>query len=353
MERIFAGGGRILLYVALWALIAGLLAVLLAAGRGVPWADAGLIAAPLSAIYAFVCLSSWYVARSLPLGRTGALRLGVTAASAALVSSAAWLALARAWIDLLARRWSAIDAAAFSGAETLVFGSGLLLYLLSLSVSYLVAAFEHSRAAERRSFQAQVLSREAELRSLRAQIDPHFLFNSLHSISALTVADPQAARRMCLLLAGFLRDSLTLGGESRIPLGRELDLVQRFLEVERVRFGERLQIHVDAGNAADCLVPPLVLQPLVENAVTHGIAHSLAGGCIRIEAARTAAVLSIVVENPCEPDRPRRPGGGVGLTNVRGRLRALHGSEARADTVEHDGTWRVEITLPAATQTVD
>ena len=117
-----------------------------------------------------------------------------------------------------------------------MFGFGLFVYLLSLAVSYIVSAAEHTRQAERRALQGQVLSREAELRSLRAQIDPHFLFNSLHSISALTAADPAGARRMCLLLAEFLRESLALGAEDRIPLARELKLAEKYLEVERVRY---------------------------------------------------------------------------------------------------------------------
>jgi two-component system, LytTR family, sensor histidine kinase AlgZ len=352
VERTPGRGDRLLLYLALVALISTLLGILLSAGRGLDWPDAATIAIPLAALYAFVCLSAWYVARSMPLARTGIVRLAITAASAALVSSAVWLGLARVWIQVLGRRWAAIDPSELAGAETLVFGFGLLLYLLSLALSYLIGGFEHSREAERRSLQAQVLSREAELRSLRAQIDPHFLFNSLHSISALTVADPQGARRMCLLLADFLRDSLMLGAEARIPFKQELDLARRFLEVERVRFGERLRLDVNAGNAAACLVPPLVLQPLVENAVTHGIAHVLEGGIVRIAARCSSAVLSIVVENPCDPDRPSRAGGGVGLSNVRARLRALHGDEARVHAGERDGVWRVEVTMPVVTNPV-
>src|SRR4029079_2516584 len=150
---------------------------------------------------------------------------------------------------------------------------GFLLYLLAMAVSYLAAAFEVSRDAERRGLELQVLAREAELRALRAQLDPHFLFNSLQSISALTTADPPAARRMCLLLADFLRDTLAVGSQARIPLRSELLLAQRFLEIEQVRFGERLRVDIEPEQAGDIAVPPLILQPLVENAVRHGIAH--------------------------------------------------------------------------------
>jgi two-component system sensor histidine kinase AlgZ len=192
-----------------------------------------------------------------------------------------------------------------------------------------------------------VLAREAELRSLRAQIDPHFLFNSLHSISALTTANPTAARRMCVLLADFLRDSLALGSEDRITIGRELRLAERFLEIERVRFGDRLRVEVSAAEDDTRLVPPLLLQPIVENAVTHGVAHVIAGGTIRMALTGTVGSLTIVVENPCDPDRPRRTGTGLGLANVRARLRALYGDNAWVSTTEAAGTWRVEMSLPA------
>ena len=125
-----------------------------------------------------------------------------------------------------------------------------------------------------------MLAREAELRSLRTQIDPHFLFNTLHSISALTTADPPSARRMCVLLGDFLRDSLALGALDRITNDRELQLATRFLEIERVRFGDRLRIDANSSANGTWRVPPLLLQPLVENAVTHGVAHLIEGGVI-------------------------------------------------------------------------
>ena len=352
MHPILARGGRLALYLALWILVGGLLAALLAGQGGLTWRAAFAVALPLASAYAFVCLSAWYVSRSMPLAATGAGRIIATALTAAVISSAGWLLLGRIWIGVLARSAFGIDSAAtFGGIERLLFGFGVLLYLLSLAVSYLLAAFEESRETERRALQVQVLAREAELRSLRAQIDPHFLFNCLHSISALTTVDAPAARRMCVLLAEFLRDSLALGAADRITLARELALVERFLEVERVRFGNRLQTEVSSGGADACLVPPLLLQPIVENAVTHGVAHVLSGGTIRVAAAHTGSTLSIVVENPCDPDRPRAGGTGVGLANVRARLRALHGTEARVTASEHDGTWRVELVLPAETPT--
>jgi LytS/YehU family sensor histidine kinase len=211
-----------------------------------------------------------------------------------------------------------------------------------------MAAFESSREAERRALQFEIASREAELRALRAQLHPHFLFNSLNSINALIAARPEEARRLCVRLADFLRRSLALGAREAIPLAEELDLALQLLAIEKTRFGERLchELGVE-DDARACPVPPLLLQPLVENAVTHGIAHVLEGGTIRVAASRGARRLTILVENPCDADRPRGRGAGVGIANVRARLGALHGTEARLDATEQNGLWRVELTMPA------
>jgi LytS/YehU family sensor histidine kinase len=191
-----------------------------------------------------------------------------------------------------------------------------------------------------------VLAREAELRALRSQLDPHFLFNSLQSISALTTVDPAAARRMCLLLAEFLRETLSLGSRDRIPLGTELALVRKFLSVEQVRFGDRLQVEIDEGSAGDVPVPPLLLQPLVENAVTHGVAHVLEGGTVRIAARRRAAGLTISVDNPCDRDRPAGRGTGLGLRNVRERLQRAYGADGFLSAEEGDGRFVVKVEIP-------
>jgi two-component system, LytTR family, sensor histidine kinase AlgZ len=348
MHPILAGRGRLGLYLALWVLVAALLGSLLSGRMGLTWPQTALVVLPVSAAYAFICLSAWYVARSLPIATTGAPKILATGVVAALVSSGGWVVMSQLWVSVLAGNgW--LPASARRGHESLIFGFGVLLYLLSLAVSYLLITVEETQEAERRALQVQVLAREAELRSLRAQIDPHFLFNCLHSISALTTVNPQAARRMCLLLGDFLRETLALGGESRITVARELKLAERFLAVERIRFGDRLDVEIAADAGAESgHVPPLLLQPIVENAVTHGIAHLLDGGTIRIAATRTPARLSIVVENPCDPERPRSKGAGVGLANVRARLRALHGGDAMLVTGEQDGRWRVELSFPAA-----
>jgi LytS/YehU family sensor histidine kinase len=214
----------------------------------------------------------------------------------------------------------------------------------------MLVAFEVSREAETRALELSLLAREAELKALRAQIDPHFIFNSLHSISALTAVDPAAARRMCLLLADFLRETLRLGSNARIPLADELALAERFLAIEQVRLGPRLQVARETDpDAVACLVPPLLLQPLVENAVVHGVSQLVEGGRIRMAACRAGSMLTITLENPCDPDRSRTQGVGLGLALLRNRLTTQFGAYDAVRAVEESGLFRVDVRLPAVT----
>lgn len=345
MALVLERRGRLGLYAALWLFVGLLLAVLLTGQAGLDWTSSLLVALPLAAVYSSVCMSAWYVARSTPLSSSGSVRLIATALGASIISSGAWLAVARGWNYTLSR-WAGVHAS-YGDISEVIFGFGILVYLLSLAAGYIALSAVEAQAAKRRALEVQVFSREAELRSLRAQIDPHFLFNSLHSISALTAANPQGARHMCLLLAEFFRESLKLGAEDQIPLARELMLAEKYLEIEQVRYGDRLKVEIDNDGAGDCLVPSLLLQPIVENAVTHGIAHMLDGGVVRVTAGRTPSRLHLSIESPCDPDRPRRRGTGVGLSNVRSRLQALHGAEATVDAVEEQERWRVDIRMPA------
>jgi LytS/YehU family sensor histidine kinase len=205
------------------------------------------------------------------------------------------------------------------------------------------------RQLETRELQVRLMAQDAELRMLRTQVDPHFLFNSLNSISALTSIDPAGARAMTLRLADFFRHTLGLHADRRVALDKELALVRHFLAIEQVRFGERLRFEAEVTpEALACLVPPMLLQPLVENAVKHGIGQMIEPGLVRLCAARTGSLLRIGVENDVDPDGTCVKGTGVGLENVRKRLAAAYGHEASVHWGREANRFRVELSLPAA-----
>lgn len=228
-----------------------------------------------------------------------------------------------------------------------IFSTLVLIFLLIASMHYVIIGFERSNESERQTFELKLLAQDAELRALRAQIDPHFLFNSLNSISALTTNDPAKARTMTLMLADFFRKSLDLGSRGSIPIHDEISLISEFLTIEQVRFGERLKVEQDIKvECSKIMVPPLILQPLVENAVRHGIANLVDGGTIRINCDKRGSRLFIKIENPIDPGSPKRKGTGLGLKNVHSRLDTLYGNEARVDVEETNDYFRVILSLP-------
>ena len=350
MHPILGRVERLAAYLAAWLIVCVLLAAVFTR-LGLSWLEALALLLPLVLVYAFACLSAWYVSRATPLRTSSLLRILASSGLAASIASGLWLGLARVWVAVLSTTATFAPAADRYGQQMPpAFAIGVLLFLLALAVHYVLIAFETTRQAERRQLELEILTRDAELRALRAQIDPHFLYNSLNSISALTASDPSGARRMCLLLGEFLRNTLDVSTRQRIPLADELALAGRFLSIEQVRFGSRLRVEqrVDETSSA-CLVPPLLLQPLVENAVTHGIAQRLEGGVIRLDISRTNGHLAIVLENPREADAAGPRAGGLGLENVRRRLAAMFGREASMETHAEAERFRVELHLPCST----
>lgn len=348
MHPILARGRRLLLFLLLFAQAGLLLAELLARTAGAPRATAAALAVPLILVHAFICLASWYVCRRQPLVVEGLRRLLVAHLMAGLLGVAVLLAAAAVWaraVDRLAPGSGALELLTASIGLIAVYA--FLLYSLSAAVHYLVIALEERRLATERTIELQLMAREAELRALKAQVDPHFLFNSLTAIAALVSSAPEQARAMCTELAAFLRSSLRLGQASEVAVADEIALLRRYLAVEQVRFGDRLRVDLRLDPAcAQAAVPPLLLQPLVENAIKHGIAQRLEGGTVRIAVTVVRAALRVEIENPCDPDRRRPAGEGIGLANVERRLRARYGDRATLAAEDGGSSFRVRLTLP-------
>jgi LytS/YehU family sensor histidine kinase len=304
--------------------------------------DALTVFCPACAAFAFVCLSPWQICRIRPLRVAQWLELLVTFVAAGVAGSLVLVGIAAAMAYALS-----VPAVLGAGLTGLLFGMGVLLYLFSTGLHYALLAAEASREAERNVAEARTLAREAELQALRNQLNPHFLFNSLHSISALTTIDGPRAREMCIRLSDFLRSSLGMGQRESIPLREELALARSYLEVEQVRFGSRLQVEEQIAMACeDCAVPPLLLQPLVENAVKHGIAGLVEGGSIRLAACRSDGNVSITLENGFDPETHSGANLGLGLAHVRRRLQVRYGEEALFDAGPHGDVYRVSLRFP-------
>jgi sensor histidine kinase YesM len=340
-------GRRGLFYWLAWVPVSGMLLLFFRRAGALEFSEAAAMAIPLSGVYAMVCLSAWYLCRITPLAEGNEIRIFTTLLIASVAATVVWIALARG----LAAALSAMIGfpgleERMSRNENWLAATGVLLYLLAVTLSYLLVELEAAQVAKTREIRAAMMARDAELKALRDQVSPHFLFNSLNSISALVSMDKQRAREMCVLLADFLRLSLSVGDRRFIAFEEELAMTRRYLAIEQVRFDQRLRLEQNIpAEALPLTVPPLILQPLVENAVKHGIAQLIEGGVIQIAAVVNKGDWKISVVNSYDPESPGRKGAGVGLLNVRKRLETLYGGAARLDTVAHASEFRAELFL--------
>ena len=197
---------------------------------------------------------------------------------------------------------------------------------------------------------------EARLQALQARIRPHFLFNSLNSVLALVRTDPRRAERTLEDLADLFR-ALVSDGRSLVRLADEISLVERYAAIEQLRLGERLRMSWDLDQApVDALLPPLVLQPLLENAVYHGVEPGTGIGDVLVRIERKGDRVHVLVENPLRPDGSRseasvRSGNHMALDNIRERLMLFFDADARLEARTEDGRYAVEIDMPYRTGT--
>jgi len=232
-----------------------------------------------------------------------------------------------------------------------LFTSDFIIYWLILFANHALEFYRRYRDGESRAAHLESQLAQAELRALKMQLQPHFLFNTLHAISALIHKDPEAADTMIARLSEMLRLTLHNVGHQEVLLKEELELLQKYLEIEESRFRDRLKVEMGVDPAAlDAWVPNLILQPLVENAIRHGIAARSDAGHIEITCEREEGMLQIQIID----DGPGLPNGqaarikeGVGLSNTRARLQQLYGEEYRFEMANGDkGGLRVSLAIP-------
>jgi two-component system LytT family sensor kinase len=272
-----------------------------------------------------------FLARRFPLGaRTWPLAL-LAHVPAALLVSLVQVAL-HAVLDMgfIHWNWTGEDMArGFRQLFARTYHFGLLVYFAVVAVQQAMAYYE-AQAVRASRLEARLA--RAELEALKMQLHPHFLFNTLHAVSALMRRDAKAADQMIARLSEFLRMSLEAGGVQEVTLRRELEFLERYLEIEKIRFRDRLTVATQVEpEALDARVPNLILQPLVENAIRHGISKRRGAGRVEIHAARRNGALELAVRD----DGPGLAGSdvaeGIGLSNTRLRLEQLYGGRHRFD----------------------
>ncbi len=320
----------------LWLLYTLLYAAIIARGAQIPFAYALIGQTLAHSILALYSVPVWLVVvRAMDEWGWG----WKIAAHLALGPLYAWLGWQtyRALLILMANEAALRE---ISAQEPWILLSNGTVYALQFALYHTIRAVQRLRLKQQQAAELMALAQERELAALKAQINPHFLFNTLNSISATVKAHPDEAREMIADLAGLLRHALdSARGGPLIPLRDELDFARAYLDLERRRFCDRLRVAYDVDEAAlDTPVPPMVLQPLVENAVRHGIAPAEAGGTVTLRIGAPDGRLRVRVEDtgagpPAEAAQERS---GIGLATTNARLERLFGPEAALRTAPNE-----------------
>jgi len=225
--------------------------------------------------------------------------------------------------------------------------SGAFYFVFIVLVYYVIYYNQNLQEQKNRQLQLATEVKEAELRMLKSQINPHFIFNSLNSVSSLTISDPPKAQQMIINLSNFLRYSIGQGHKETNLLGAELENIKLYLSIEKVRFGDRLQFHNEVPEVCmQSKIPNLLLQPLIENAIKHGVQESIETININLTAQIINHSLVVVISNNFDPEAGSNKGPGIGLRNIKQRLALIFGNEDLLRYGVKDNIFEVTLEIP-------
>ena len=297
-------------------------------------------------IFALLGGSLWFMVRYSNLQSKPTIELIINHIGGNAFTMVVWMALSRFFLNGI---FSEDEAYKAFLNETTTFRviSGVLYYSIIVSIYYLIINFRELKVKMARESQLNDMVKDAELKMLRSQIRPHFLFNSLNSISSLTMSNPEKAQEMVVKLSEFMRYSLNYTEEKLISLDKEIYHIQLYLDIEKVRFGKKLVMsyHIP-DKCKELKLPALILQPLIENTIKYGLYEATGEIKIKIEANCETQFLFIKIGNDFDPDATPKKGTGTGLNNVQKRLETVYSAFDLMKINKQETYFEVEIKIP-------
>ena len=299
-----------------------------------------------SLLFGFMGLLAWYPTRYIPFHRQSPVYSISAHVVAGVVVMGSWVLLSIGVLNaIFSTQVEYIEFLNQTVAWRAMLGG--LIYLVLVLIYYLVSNNQKLQERSQQEERLKGMVRDAELNMLKSQINPHFLFNSLNSISSLTMSNPEEAREMIIRLSDFLRYSLKHRENEYVPLGEELGRMKDYLAIEKVRFGEKLLYEFDVDKACEEFpVPTMIFQPLFENAIRHSVYESVDPVSIKFSCVPDEGHMKAVISNDFDPAIPTRKGTGVGLQNVRQRIALAYKEKGTVQWSGNDGVFSVTILFP-------
>lgn len=345
LERIKANRFPII-YGLLWMTIIVIHTILLRSGYGFNPATALGDSLVFNVLFAILGMGLWFMVRFSDLHKKSSLELLFYHLTSATGILFIWTGLS---FLILKNIFSGDSSYLLFLSESLTIRIflGILYYTLLTTTYYLVINFRELQEKRERESQLQTLLKEAELNLLRSQIRPHFLFNSLNSISSLTITDPAKAQEMVIKLSSFMRYSLETKDNTMSTLEKEVDHTDLYLDIEKIRFGRRLLVEKYIDNAAlPWPVPAMILQPLIENSVKYGIYEATESSIIKLNAGILNESLVIRIRNPYDEESGQHKGTGTGIRNIELRLMHLYGRQDLLRIFKTRDYFEIELKIP-------
>jgi two-component system, LytTR family, sensor kinase len=338
-----------LLYLIVWLFITLLYFSLIYLGLQVPLFTAVTDSLIFNLILAGLGLGFWYPARFIIFEKEKLASFLFTHLSAAAISVVLWLSMGYIIAGMLISDQTGYNDFFYSTLAWRIL-TGILFYFLLISFYYTIIYYSEFQEKILKEAELKSLITEAELKSLKFQINPHFVFNSLNSISSLTISDPPAARAMINKLADFLRYTISNNSRNMNTLDDELNNIRLYLDIEQIRFGDKFEYTESVGTECRKMpVPNMILQPLIENAIKHSVYDALEKIFIKVECTGDNEFLNITVTNTIEKDSSAS-GTGVGLKNIAERLLLVYGRGDLFRFIRGDKEFKVNLYIPLSMQ---
>lgn len=303
-----------------------------------------------SVIYNFIFftlgISFWYSTKFISFEAYSTVKIVTNHITAAFFTSAVWVLLGY-WILTSLFAGDRIYLNFLFDSLVWRFFIGMLFYLIIVAVIYIIIYYGNFQEKVLREAELKALVKEAELKTLKYQINPHFIFNALNSISALTITEPNLAREMTINLSSFLRKTLSSNEVQINKLEEELNNAKLYMGIEKIRFGDKFTYTEEIGEGCcELEVPSMILQPIFENAIKHGVYESIEPVNIHFNCEEQLDYMKITITNNYDEESVPHKGEGIGITNIQSRLRMIYNQDNLLKFSKNDGLFTVTIFIP-------
>lgn len=334
------------LYFSVWILVTGIHASFLFFLYQIPLFLSVIDGLVFNLLFSFFGLSIWFIVAFSQHNKSPIINGIITHATSIVFLLLIWISLGDFIVTLFSEGSTEYQAFLSSSFPWRII-SGLFFYTILVMIYYTINYYNKLKEQSLRESRLNEIIRNTELSLLKSQINPHFLFNSLNSISSLTITNPSHAQEMIIKLSDFLRYSISQGAENLVSLKEEIENVKRYLEIEQVRFGSKLEQKFNLSEQCyNFVIPAMILQPLYENAVKHGVYESTEKVTIETLCSFENNSLKIEIFNNFDPDAASRKGTGLGLKNISERLRLMYHSDSLLKTIQEKDRFGVILQIP-------